>query len=323
MKITVIINTYPRSERKLDLTRLLKSLADQTFKEFDIVIVENSNSNVEVEEILYQLKLPETVKIKVLKDETKRLSYLFNVGWQACESEYVAFIADDAEASVEWLEAIIKELDNDLEVGVVTGPVPSQCFPAGEMHRLYLHSQKNHLTKFIARPYLSLVMENNVLKPGNFFESGAYSIGTALPESVSFPRQEIDLATTTNMGTRKSLLKKLNGFDESFNFNHADGDLFVRVKRLDLKIIYNPKIIVKHYLRIGPSRNSYFIGYDTGVFYKKNVKPKSLRGRIGCLMNVLVLNFYWIYSYIRNKDLKQLRGITGFLKGYYFNTLSR
>jgi GT2 family glycosyltransferase len=114
---------------------------------------------------------------------------------------------------------------------------------------------------------------------------------------------------------RRSAIQAVGGFDEHFIFNHADGDLFVRLKREGFKIIYNPKMCAIHYLRIGPSRYPYFIGRDTAYFYLKDIRPRSLKGILAALTNLALLNVYWIYKTIQLKDLRQLLGISGFLKG--------
>ncbi len=311
--VTVIINTYPRNGRREDLERALNSITNQNYKDFKILIIENFADDSKIKDIFSEY--PDD-NLRVICDPKKRLSYLFNLGWKNADTELLGYLADDAEADKTWLEGIVAELNGDEKIGVITGPLPSQCYPVGEMHRLYLASQKNLVMKIIAWPYLNIVAEGNILKPGYFFESGAYSLGTALPEAVNFDRQEIDLATTTSMGTRRSIIEKIGGFDERFNFNHADGDLFIRVKAAGFKIIFSPLVSAKHFMRLGPSRNAYFIGKDTGMFYRKDVRPKSLRGWIGAIINIKVLNLYWVYSALRLRDLSQLRGISGFFEGF-------
>lgn len=311
---TIIINTYPSDKREEELKQTLNSIFSQTYKNYQILIVENYQDQSKIKPLInpYQNS---TTKIKIINDPKKKLSYLFDLGWRKAQTEYIAYIADDIEIKNDWLERVHQELSTDPKIGVVTGPNVSAVWPTGEMHRLYLISQKNIFTKILAWPYLHFAMEDKVLAPGNLFESGAYSLGAALPEAVHFKRQEIDLATTSAMGTRKSILEEVGGFDTRFNFNHADGDLFIRIKKASYKITFNPQIVSLHHLRLGPSRNSYFVGLDTGVFYRKHVRPRSISGVIGALMNICLLNFYWIYSTLRTGNPKQLKGATGFFKG--------
>ncbi len=313
-KFSIVINTYPNSTRDFDLSRCVDSILKQTYKNYKVFIIENYKDDSKIKPLVQKYK--KEIELNVLLDPTKRLSFLFNLGWKSTDTELIAFIADDAEADPQWLEAIYNELKNDENVGVVSGPVVSTCFPAGNMHALYLSSRKNSFLKVLAWPYLHFAMEDKVLLPGNFFESGAYSIGAGLKESKKYKRQEIDLATTTSMGIRRSVLEKVGGFDERFNFNHADGDLFIRIKNAGYKIIFNPKVSSLHHVRLGPSRNAYFIGKDTGIFFKKHLfNKKSINGYLGFILNILMLNFYWVYAAIKNKDLSQLKGTSGFWQG--------
>jgi GT2 family glycosyltransferase len=313
LPITVIINTYPRGTRKFDLSRLLESLTRQTYKNFTVLLVENSIDKRNIRTIIKQYS--KVLRLFTLYDGTKRLSYLFNLGWQNSKTELLAYIADDTEADPNWLRNIYLELSRGGRVAAVSGPVISVTFPVGEMHRMYLITQQNLLVRWLTAPYYHFVMEDQPLAPGKYFQSGAYSMGTGLPEAVGFRRQDIDLLTTTSMGIRRSVIKSIGGFDERFLFNHADGDLFLRLKKKDYRLVFDPKIVVRHYLRIGPSRDPGIIGRDTAVFYKKHLRPRSLSGIIGAMMNVVILNSYWIYSALRNRSFAQLGGMAGFLQG--------
>lgn len=300
--IDVIVNTCNRDE---DLKRCLESLKNQTYKDFEILIIDNGDS-----------KIAKDYTNRVIKDNTKKLSYLFNLGWKNAKTDIIAYIADDAEADCYWLENILKTFETIPQAGAVSGPVISSCYPSGEIHRLYLVSQKNRFLQILSRPYFSLVFENKILEPGRLCQSGAYTIGAGLAQSKNIPTPiEIDLLTTTSMGIKKDILESLGGFDENFWFNHADGDLFVRMKKKDYKLIFNPTVVVKHHIRMGPSRDPYFIGRDTAYFFLKDIKPKRLQGWIGFFLNILTLNNYWLYKAVQMRQVNQLRGITGFFMG--------
>ena len=317
-KYTFVINTYPSDKREKELTRTLNSVFNQTYQNFEILLVENYKDQEKIKEIVEKYRNKnknKEQKIKIINDSKRKLSYLFDMGWRNVKTELIVYVADDVELEPGWLEGVNKELESDKNIGVVTGPILSACFPAGEMHRLYLISQKNLLFKALAWPYLHFAMEDKVLLPGNLFESGAYSLGAAIPEARDYERQEIDLATTSSMGLRKSILEEIGGFDQRFNFNHADGDLFIRIKKAGYKIIFTPKAVSHHHMRLGPSRNAYIIGLDTGTYYKKHVRPRSAGGITGALLNIGFLNTYWIYNAVRTRKLNQLRGIYGFFKG--------
>ncbi len=301
-KIDIIINTYNRDS---DLRRCLDSLVKQTCQNFRIIIVDNGNSAI-----------AEHYADKLIRDQTRKLSYLFNFGWRAAESEIIAYIADDAEAEPQWLESILSAFASHPRAGAVSGPTISSIQPAGEMQRLYELATRSWWLKPIVGIYEHLVMEGKLFEPGHLCESGAYSMGAALPRSTHLANAiEVDLLTTTNMGIKRRVLEELGGFDQNFFFNHADGDLFVRAKRKGYQLIFDPKIIVTHYVRPGPSRNAFYIGRDTAFFLLKDVRPHSLKGWVAYIINILVLTSYWVYTAAKTRDIHQLDGIKGFIQG--------
>jgi len=306
-KTSVFVLTW---ERPNDLKKCLDALNRQSLKPDEIVVVNNGTDQKTD-------NLSRKYQVKVIKDRTKKLSYLFNLGWRACQNEIIGFIADDARPENQWLEKIVEALEKHKDAAAVSGPVISTCFPAGEMHRLYLASQKNWFFKALAWPYLHFVLENKVLLPGILCQSGAYTIGAGLEESKKYEEMEVDLLTTTSMGIRKSALKKVKGFDENFYFNHADGDLFVRLKEAGYKLIFNPEIVVWHNVRFSSSRNPFFIGRDSAYFLLKDIRPKTVTGWLGYPFNICFLNLYWIYKALETKEISQLKGLLGFLRGLW------
>lgn len=311
--IGVVINTYPHKNRKTDLQRCLNSLAKQSYDNFVVTIIENYKNKKLVKKIVAKYK--SMLRINVFNSPAKKLSSLFNLGWKKTKTKYLAYLADDAEAGNDWLKNINKELNRSVKIAACSGPIISTCYPAGEMHRLYLLSQSNIIYKILTWPYMHFAMEGKILSPGKLLESGAYTLGASLKRSKKYPRKNIDLLTTSSMGIKRKVLKKVKGFNENYKFNHADGDLFIRIKKAGYKLIFNPKIVAKHFLSMGPSRNAYFIGRDTGRFYKDHIRVKTLSGLIGMILNVSVLNLYWIYSSVTQKSLKPLSGIFGFVLG--------
>lgn len=314
-KYTIIVNSYPHPGREKDLLRCLGSLISQTYKNFSILIIENNKDTKNLGKILKKVKTSK--KISVVADPVKKLSYLFNIGWKNAKTSLLAYIADDAEADKNWLKKINQELSSSKKIGACSGPIVSVCYPAGEMHRLYLMSQSNIFFKLLAWPYLHYAMEDRVLDPGILLESGAYTLGASLEDSKKYGRQEVDLLTTSSMGIRKSALERIKGFNEKYFFNHADGDLFLRLKNAGYSLIFNPKIIAKHHMSLGPSRNAYYIGRDTGRFYRDHIRPHSLKGYTGAILNVFVLNGYWVTQSIKQQSLKPLVGIYAFIRGFF------
>lgn len=303
-KICVIIFTCDRPD---DLRRALDSVVRQAFGDIQLIVVNNGTA-IKTNEIL------DSYNSRVIKDTTKRLSYLFNLGWKNTDSEFIGYLADDAEIKPDWIKAGINTLHKYPDAAVVTGPLVSPYEFTGEMHALYQKASKNPFLRFISGFYDKFILEGKTFEPCVLCESGSYTLGQGFMPNFMQER-EVDLATTSSMIFRRSAIESIGGFDENFMFNHADGDLFVRLKKRGYKIIYNPNMRAIHYIRIGPSRYPFFIGRDTAYFYLKDVRPHSLRGALAALSNIIVLNVYWLYKTIQLRELRQLTGLTGFIKG--------
>jgi GT2 family glycosyltransferase len=58
----------------------------------------------------------------------------------------------------------------------------------------------------------------------------------------------VDFVTGAAFATKRSLLEKLNGFDENFfPAYYEETDFCVRIRKTGLKILYNPKAVAYHY----------------------------------------------------------------------------
>lgn len=303
-KACIIIFTCNRTD---DLKRCLDSVFNQTYTDFDLLVIDNGDPSVS-DDILKNYKL------RIIRDKTKRLSYLFNLGWKSVSQELLAYLADDIELDGHWLEEAIASSLRHPDAAVVTGPLVSPFEYTGEMHALYLKSRKNLLSKTASDFYDRFILEGKTFEPCVLCESGSYTLGQGFKPNFSEER-EVDLATTSSMLIRRSAIERTGGFDEHFIFNHADGDLFVRLKKQGYKIIYNPAMQAVHYVRIGPSRYPYYIGRDTAYFYLKDIRPKTLRGILAVFANLFILNAYWVYKAFKTRDIRQLKGIGGFISG--------
>ena len=312
--VSIVVNTCNRAD---DLKRTLDSLMSQSYQNFELIVIDNGSTD-HTQDVL------KCYPARVVVDATKRLSYLFNLAWKHATHEIIAYIADDAEADRHWLKNIVATLEAHPAAGAVGGPTLSSCQPAGEMHRLYEIAQKSRVFRPVVRLYESLVMEGRAFEPGHLCESGAWTMGAAVSQCLEISEPiSVDLLTTTNMGIKRSVLKELGGFDENFLFNHADGDLFVRMARANYSLIFNPEIKVVHHVKLGLSRSPKIIGRDTAYFLLKNVRPHSLRGWLGFIINIAVLNIYWLYKGLEVRDIEQLGGIAGFFIGIFDYLKSR
>jgi GT2 family glycosyltransferase len=317
VQISVIIPTYNRAD---DLECCLVALSRQTFYNFETIIVDNGCTDGSTE-------LLRKYKVKTIKDVRRNVTHLFNVGWQKSSADIVVFTNDDAEPEKDWLQNIIDTFNEYTDAGAVGGPtvLPANSLNNQEMLRLHSKSRKSISFKIPAWIYEKIILEGKYRDIGVLCESGGYSVGGSLYESTKLNKPVVvDLLSITNVAIKRSVLERVNGLDENFIFTHGDGDLFIRIRGLGYKLIFNPKAIVWHHVNpAGDTRAAFWRGRDHAYFLKKCVRPKRIEGRLKLFINILFFNIYWVYKSIEKKDPVFLKGISGFFQGIRdFNRLN-
>lgn len=118
-KVTIIIRT---KDRILLLERAIKSILKQTFKDWNIVIINNGENDDKIICLInnYFEKMINCVKVININKETC-IDSLINIGIQNSQSEYIVVLDDDDTWEKDFLYESISFLDNDSNYdGVVT-----------------------------------------------------------------------------------------------------------------------------------------------------------------------------------------------------------
>ena len=111
MFFSVIITTYGNRTEKLK--KAINSVLNQTFKDFEIIIIDDNGINLAVKNS--NLKLIKNINYKekiryFTYDENKGANFARNFGIKKSQGEYIAFLDDDDEFLEKKLETIYKEL---------------------------------------------------------------------------------------------------------------------------------------------------------------------------------------------------------------------
>ena len=115
--VSVIIPTYNRSRL---LGRAIASVLNQTFQDFEIVVVDDASSD-DTLDVLNELSLQDS-RIKVIKLDTNQgAQRARNEGIKACVGMYVAFLDSDDEWLPDKLTKQLTIFKRDNRVGVVYG----------------------------------------------------------------------------------------------------------------------------------------------------------------------------------------------------------
>jgi GT2 family glycosyltransferase len=277
-----------------DTIDCVSSLQKQTYKDFDILIVDNGSKATDYD-MLSVIGSSSNVTI-VKKDKNLGFAGGVNIGIQHAihnEYEHVALFNNDAVADPEWLHNLIKGFDQDSSIAAVTG--------------LLLHQDGTTIDS-----------------TGDY-----YSIwGMPFPRSrnkktESAPNSEYVFSATGGATLYKtSLFKEIGLFDESFFAYYEDVDISFRAQLSGHTIYYNKDAIAYHKQGATSSKIPGFAVYQTfkniPLLYAKNV-PTGMLLPIGIRLFVL----YWLMLANAVKKSSGVYAIKGWLASiWYFWTKS-
>lgn len=219
-KISIII---PNKDHKKDLKRCIKSILKSTYKNYEIIIVENNSKEKNI--FKYYKKLEKNPNIKIEKCEMSIFNYskLNNYGASKANGEYFVFLNNDTKIITNnWLETIISNCQRE-EIGAIGAKL------------IYKNKRIQH-----AGVVLNLTgtaghvnwneKENN---PGYF---GRIMI-----------QQNVSAVTGALLGVSKKTFDQVNGFDETFPIAYNDVDFCLKIQGIGKLITYNPYIEAYHY----------------------------------------------------------------------------
>ena len=170
MKVSVIVPTYNRAHM---ITEAIESVLSQTFKDFELIIVDNYSTD-DTESIV---KSYVDKRIRYFKNQNNGLvSINRNYGIQKSGGEYIAFLDDDDLWLPEKLEKQVELLDSSKQLGLVYSN--SYVIDSNGYLRetTYLYGMKpargsafNELFRFNFIPTLTVAIRREVLdKVGEF-----------------------------------------------------------------------------------------------------------------------------------------------------------
>jgi glycosyltransferase involved in cell wall biosynthesis len=215
VRFSIVIPTYQRREI---VTRSVAALNAQTFRDFEVVVVDDGSRDGTAEALrALEVNFPLTV----ISRPNEGASVARNVGAAAACGEYLVFLDDDMEADPEMLA----EQDRSLREGadMVLGHLP-----------LHPDSPDNLLSQGVGR----WAEKRRVRLEG---------IAGELP---------ITELNTGQMSISRAEFERLGGFDASFTqeglYGGEDLDLGYRVGKAGLRLVFNPAAISRQFYAVDP-----------------------------------------------------------------------
>ncbi len=241
LRVSVIIPNWNGAHL---LPTCLRALERQTFRDFEIVVVDNASSDAS--RALLARDFPAA---RILALDTNRFfAGAVNYGIRATQSEIVVLLNNDTEAEAAWLQELIAALDANPRAGM-----------AATKLRLFDEREKLH-------------------SAGDFY--GADGVpGNRGVWQVDVGQCDDPDASPPLFGVcggacayRRAMLDEIGLFDEDLEFNCEDVDLNWRARLAGYECAFAPRAIVYHMLSAsgGGKFASFYVGRNFIVVLAKN-----------------------------------------------------
>lgn len=315
--ITISVNTFNRPEA---LAACLESLTKQTFKDFDVIVV-NGGDEGPVAELVKEFKL----NIKVVKQIKKGLVEARNLCWKETNSDIVCIIDDDLIVCPDWVKEVRNTFLSSDRIGGVTGPTiirKEKLSHRDAISFIEKFESGSLFWKIIGQFYLDFIMEGKIREIGRILDSGMFTLGSNLEDCLSRKTLlEVDYLEACCMCLRRSLIEKAGGFDYCYTGTSewSEPDLTFKVRNLGYRLVFNPKATAEHRVSKQGVFKARTFAFERSVnfinFYFRHIKPNNLKKFTRFYSYLLFMNGYWFYKAIESRNINWLTGILGTFVG--------
>ncbi len=225
IKISIIIPVYNQIEfTKNCINYVEKNTERVEYNSYEVIVVDN-NSSDSTESTLKEL-VNQYEHIRYFRlDKNYGFSYACNYGAKYAEGEFLVFLNNDTEPQKDWLKNGIGRLEKDKSIGIVGAKL------------LYPDRKVQHC---------GIEFFQNVNPDYTYWPLHRYLNADENIEEVNKPEEVVGV-TGACMFIPKKIFDQVGWFDESYNMYFEDLDLCFKVRKLGLKIFYEPTSVLIHY----------------------------------------------------------------------------
>lgn len=220
--VSIIILNYNKNQVTLDC---LKSLKNQTYKNFEILLVDNGskyNTFLELKRELKQFK--ENLEILLIRI---KVNLYFtggnNKALKIVQGKYICLLNNDTIVSPDFIEKMVDFLEENSDAGMISP-------------KIKVYKNKNYI--WYAGAHI------NLRKASVSELRGSYEFD---PQNQKYNEAALtDYAAGTALFLKKEVLDKIGLLDEIFFMYFEEADWNLRAKKKGYKIYYVPTTIIYH-----------------------------------------------------------------------------
>ena len=190
----------------------ISSLYSQSYKNLEIILVDNASTDGSVEMI--EQEFP---KIQIIKNkENLGFAEGNNIGISKSKGEFIALFNPDAIADKEWISELVSVISNSEKICGVTGKL------------FYLDKKTKQDSVFCTWSKISPFSAN----PYNFHNSE--------------PKSKVDYLSGAAMLVKRDIIEKVGLLDPGYFLYFEETDWCARMIRIGFDLVYVPNAIVWH-----------------------------------------------------------------------------
>jgi GT2 family glycosyltransferase len=238
----------PHLDGKHHLADCFQSLRQQTFTDFEVLLVDNGSSDGTQDFVVQNY--PEVKLIQL--PENRGFTGACNAGWQASQGDIIILLNNDTEADPNWLAEVVAAFDRHSQAGSVAS-------------KMLLFDQRD--TFHTAGDFYRI---DGI--PGN---RGVWQKDTG-----QFDREEIVFSACGGSSAyRREMLEQIGFLDDDFFFSCEDVDVGWRANLAGWEVWYVPTAVIYHKLKAtgGDVTGSYYDGRNFLYLIWKNYPSSHMK----------------------------------------------
>lgn len=244
LTVTVCIATYQRPK---SLSRCLRALAQQTDKNFDVVVIDGEDRTYGSHGTYrtYDKKL----SLQIIHDPRAHLAYIRDRLWREASGDIIAAIDDDVVVDSHWISAIKNSFNKNRKLGGVTGPtiIPENLLSKRDV--FFFHTTTHWFWKRVASAYFWMFMNGKRFEIGKIYPSGAWSPGSNFLLSRQLKQPiEVDYLEACNFAIPRKILDEIGGYNLAYSKTSewCEIDVAFRIRKKGYVLLFDPLISVEH-----------------------------------------------------------------------------